>query len=160
MRKTIWAMALFVGMTLAAGAANAGVIAVLDVKAAMAAHPKTTTALKELDQFRKTQFAAASKALDEEVKKKLGKRQPEDLDEDEQRELMRIRNEYESGFERDVSKKDLQLTDPILQDIRDVVGQLSREKGFEVVVDRESVFYPVGGPTDITDLVISRLKGE
>ena len=64
MRKTIWAMALFVGMTLAAGAANAGVIAVLDVKAAMAAHPKTTTALKELDQFRKTQFAAASKALD------------------------------------------------------------------------------------------------
>ncbi len=140
------------------GAARAAVVAVLDVKAAMAAHPGTDDALKELEDYRKKQFGVRSKALDDEVKKRLGNRDPSALSDDEQRELLRLRNEFEAGFERDVAKKDLQLTDPIVKDIRDIVAALSREKGFEIVVDSETVFFPVGGPMDITDTVITRLK--
>lgn len=155
MKKQFSLILVAVASLLAATGSAQAKVAFLDVKLAMDAHPKTPGALKALANFKKTHFKTMSQKLDQTIKKKLGGKTPAQLSPEQRKELQQLSAAYEDSFDAALNKKDLELTAPIMRDIRAAATAIMKEKGYDAVLDKDALF--VGGE-NITALVSARLK--
>ncbi len=157
MKKMILSAAMALGVLgLTSGAAQAKV-AFLDIKRAMDAHPATPVSLKTLAAFKKANYQKMSQMLNAEIKKRVGKKTPSQVSEAQRKEIQALSAQYEDRFEDTLNKKDLELTAPILKDIRAAATAIMKAKGYDAVLDRDAVF--IGGD-DITAQVVARVKAK
>ena len=57
--------------------------------------------------------------------------------------------------QQEFQKRDQEISEPIIKKLRTIVGQISKEKGYTLVIDTSSVIY-ADDQDDITDEVIKR----
>ncbi len=71
-----------------------------------------------------------------------------------QQQVMKLR-ESEARSSQEFQKRDQEISEPILRKMRNVVSQISKEKGYTLVIDESNVIYALD-QDDITDEVIKR----
>jgi outer membrane protein len=75
--------------------------------------------------------------------------------EDELEKLIREYQRLVQDSQTEIKKKELELTDAILNDIRELVEKIGEEEGYALIVERGMVLYSSKG-TDITDSVLKK----
>lgn len=67
--------------------------------------------------------------------------------------------ESKMRMQQEFQKRDQEISGPIIKKLREIVAQLSKEKGYTLVIDTGSVIY-ADAQDDITDEVIKRYDGK
>lgn len=75
--------------------------------------------------------------------------------EDEHERLLREYERLVQDSQAEVRKKELELTDAILGEIREMVERIGKEEGYDLIIEKGFVIYS-GEGVDITEMVLKR----
>lgn len=112
----------------------------IDIEQAFVAHPKAEQYRKELEEF--------VKRRERDLKEK-GEKEGQS---DEDRQRLQL---LASRYQEEISQKDQELTRSLLEEIKQAVAEVAKEKGLPLVLDEKVVLY---GGQNLTAEVIKRLK--
>jgi outer membrane protein len=59
---------------------------------------------------------------------------------------------------RELAAKEQQMTEVLLDELRDYIAQVAKQKGFDLVLDKTAVLYEKSGSADITKLVLEYVE--
>jgi outer membrane protein len=114
---------------------------------------------KEMDDLQKKLQGDGKKIQDsmEELRKQamvMDEKTRRDREEAIQQQIMKLR-EAEAQSQMRFQKRDQEVTEPIVKRVRDIVAQLSKERGYSLVMDGSNVVF-AQNQDDITAEVIKR----
>jgi outer membrane protein len=169
MKKVLLLMllAIFASGNLLAAPTNPSRVALVNVQEAIRSTAEgkraEATLRKEMDDMQKKMQAEGKKIQDamEELRKQamvMDEKTRREREEAIQGQIMKLR-ETEARNSARFQERDQEVSAPILKKIREVVAQISKEKGYTLVIDGSNVIYALD-QDDITADVIKRYDGK